>query len=97
MSSKRPESLRSQLLRWLLVPLLALLIANAWFSNRAAVAIADEAFDRLLLASAEAIGDDIDVRDGKVVSTFPTPPCSSSSRTSRSGSSIVSSARTARP
>lgn len=71
MFSRRPESLRGQLLRWVLIPLIALLVTNAWFSNRAAVAIADQAFDRLLLASAEAIGDDIDVRDGKVVIDLP--------------------------
>jgi two-component system sensor histidine kinase TctE len=71
MFSKRTESLRRQLLRWLLIPLVLLLIANAWFSNRAAVATADQAFDRLLLASAEAIGDDIEVRDGEVVVDLP--------------------------
>lgn len=71
MSSKPTESLRRQLLRWLLIPLVALLVGNAWFSNRAAVATADQAFDRLLLASAEAIGDDIDVRDGQIVVDLP--------------------------
>lgn len=71
MSSKPTDSLRGQLLRWLLLPLLLLLVVNAWFSNRAAVATADHAFDRLLLASAEAIGDAIDVRDGKVVVDLP--------------------------
>ncbi len=71
MSSKPTDSLRGQLLRWLLVPLLLLLVVNAWFSNRAAVATADQAFDRLLLASAEAIGDDIDVQEGRVVVDLP--------------------------
>src|SRR5450631_1545218 len=71
MSSKPIDSLRRQLLLWLLIPLVALLIANAWFTNRAAVATADQAFDRLLLASAEAIGDAIDVRDGKVLVDLP--------------------------
>ncbi len=71
MSSKPTDSLRQQLLRWLLIPLVALLIGNAWFSNRAAVATADQAFDRLLLASAEAIADDIDVRDGKLLVDLP--------------------------
>ena len=55
MFSKRTDSLRVQLLRWLLAPLLALLLFNAWFSSRAAVKTANQAFDRLLLASAEAI------------------------------------------
>lgn len=71
MSSKPTDSLRQQLLRWLLIPLVALLIANAWFSNRAAVATADQAFDRLLLASAEAIADAVDVRDGKLLVDLP--------------------------
>jgi two-component system sensor histidine kinase TctE len=71
MSSKPTESLRRQLLRWLLIPLVALLVANAWFSNRAAVETADQAFDRLLLASAEAIADDIDMREGKLVVDLP--------------------------
>jgi two-component system sensor histidine kinase TctE len=71
MSSKPTDSLRRQLLRWLLIPLVALLVANAWFSNRAAVETADRAFDRLLLASAEAIADDIDMRDGKLLVDLP--------------------------
>lgn len=72
MSSKRPEpSLRLQLLRWLLVPLMLLLLINAWFSNRAAVATANQAFDRLLMASAEAIAEDVEVRDGEIVVDLP--------------------------
>ena len=71
MSWKPTDSLRGQLLRWLLVPLVLLLVINAWFSNRAAVATADQAFDRLLLASAEAIGDDIDVQGGRIVVDLP--------------------------
>lgn len=71
MSSKPPDSLRQQLLLWLLVPLIALLIADAWFSNRVAVQTADQAFDRLLLASAEAIADDIDVHEGQLVVDLP--------------------------
>ncbi|MGZ5156634.1 MAG: sensor histidine kinase [Caldimonas sp.] len=71
MFSKSTDSLRQQLLLWLLVPLVLLLVANAWFSNRAAVATADQAFDRLLLASAEAIADDIEVRDGAVLVDLP--------------------------
>jgi two-component system sensor histidine kinase TctE len=71
MSSRPTDSLRRQLLRWLLIPLFALLVANAWFSNRAAVETADQAFDRLLLASAEAIADDIEMHDGKIVVDLP--------------------------
>lgn len=71
MSSKWPESLRIQLLLWLLVPLLALLLFNAWLANRAAVAVANGAFDRLLTASAEAIAENVDVREGEVHVDLP--------------------------
>jgi two-component system sensor histidine kinase TctE len=71
MYSKSAESLRLQLLRWLLAPLLVLLLFNAWFSNRAAVATANQAFDRLLLASADAIGEGIDLRDGHIAVDLP--------------------------
>jgi len=71
MFSRRSDSLRIQLLRWLLPPLLALLSINAWFSNRAAVKTADMAFDRLLTASAEAIAEDVEFKDGDVVVDLP--------------------------
>src|SRR5664280_2366567 len=71
MFSRRPESLRGQLLGWLLVPLLVLLLINAWYSNEAAVSTANQAFDRLLLASADAISEDIAVREGVVVVDLP--------------------------
>ncbi len=71
MFSKRADSLRLQLLRWLLAPLLALLLFNAWFSSRAAVKTANQAFDRLLLASADAIADDIELRDGGIAVDLP--------------------------
>lgn len=68
---KWPDSLRFQLLRWLLAPLLVLLSINAWFSNRAAVSTANIAFDRLLMASAEAIAEDVEFKDGEVVVDLP--------------------------
>ncbi len=64
-------SLRLQLLRWLLVPLFALLAVNAGLSNRAAVAIANQSFDRLLTASAEAIADQVSVQDGQLNVDLP--------------------------
>jgi two-component system sensor histidine kinase TctE len=57
-------SLRWQLLAWLLVPLLLLLALNAWISSRVGVAAADTAFDRLLVASADAIADQLTLQDG---------------------------------
>ena len=71
MFSKPAESLRLQLLRWLLLPLLIVLSINAWFSNRAAVAVANMAFDRLLMASAEAIAEDVEVKDGEIAVDLP--------------------------
>src|SRR5258705_3018773 len=68
---RRPESLRLQLLRWLLIPLVLLLIVNAWFSNRVAISTANLAFDRLLEASAEAISEDVDVKEGEIVVDLP--------------------------
>jgi len=64
-------SLRLQLLRWLLLPLFALLALNAYFSNRAAVATANQSFDRLLIASADAIADQVSVQDGQLSVDLP--------------------------
>lgn len=64
-------SLRLQLLRWLLLPLFALLGVNAYFSNRAAVATANQSFDRLLVASAESIADQVIVQDDEVSVDLP--------------------------
>src|SRR6478609_9172185 len=59
MSSNEPpsSSLYRQLLRWLLGPLLVLLIVNGILGYRVAINTANEAHDRLLLASAKAIAD----------------------------------------
>ena len=71
MFSKRHDSLRVQLLLWLLIPLLLLFVFNAWLSNQAAVAVANGAFDRLLSASAEAIAEDVEVQDGAIKVDLP--------------------------
>src|SRR5205814_10406427 len=71
MSSRRAESLRLQLLRWLLLPLLVLLAVNGWLSSRASISTANLAFDRLLEASADAISDDVEVKDGEIVVDLP--------------------------
>ena len=67
----RSSSLRGQLLRWLLAPLVLLLAVNAFFSNRAAVATANQAFDRLLMASADAIAEDVTWQDSALVVDLP--------------------------
>ena len=71
MYSKPAESLRLQLLGWLMLPLLAVLCINAWFSYQTASATANLAFDRLLIGSAEAIAEDIEYRAGELVVDLP--------------------------
>lgn len=68
---KRPESLRLQLLGWLVAPLLLVLCINAWFSYQAAAATANLAFDRLLIGSADAIAEDIEYQNGELVVDLP--------------------------
>ncbi|MBA5606978.1 sensor histidine kinase N-terminal domain-containing protein [Duganella sp. FT3S] len=64
-------SLRGQLLRWLLVPLIVLVIVNAFFVYRNALDAADMAYDRSLLASTRALAERVSVVNGKVVADVP--------------------------
>jgi two-component system sensor histidine kinase TctE len=64
-------SLRGQLLRWLLVPLLALVAINSVSLYHDALEAADIAYDRSLLASTRALAERVSVRDGKVVADVP--------------------------
>jgi two-component system sensor histidine kinase TctE len=66
-----PGSLRSQLLRWLIVPLVVLVALNAVSLYRDALDAADMAYDRSLLASTRALAERVSVRDGKVVADVP--------------------------
>jgi two-component system sensor histidine kinase TctE len=54
-------SLRGVLLVGILVPVLAFVVLNAIFLYRQALRAADTAYDRTLLASAKAIGEDLEV------------------------------------
>jgi two-component system sensor histidine kinase TctE len=67
----RLGSLRGQLLRWLIVPLVALVALNAVSLYRDALDAADIAYDRSLLASTRALAERVSVRDGKVVADVP--------------------------
>lgn len=67
----RLGSLRGQLLRWLLVPLLVLVAVNSVSLYRDALEAADIAYDRSLLASTRALAERVSVRDGKVVADVP--------------------------
>jgi two-component system sensor histidine kinase TctE len=55
------HSLRAVLLLGILVPVLAFVVANAVFLYRQALQAADTAYDRTLLASAKAIGEELEV------------------------------------
>jgi two-component system sensor histidine kinase TctE len=69
--SRTPGSLRNQLLRWLIIPLVALAALNALSAYYNALDAADLAYDRALLASTRALAERVTVRDGKVVADVP--------------------------
>ncbi|WP_313168515.1 sensor histidine kinase [Massilia oculi] len=64
-------SLRQQLLRWLILPLVALVALNAVSLYRDALEAADVAYDRSLLSSTRALAERVTVRSGKVVANVP--------------------------
>lgn len=67
----RLGSLRNQLLRWLIVPLVILVAINAVSLYRDALDAADVAYDRSLLASTRALAERVAIRDGHVVADVP--------------------------
>ena len=71
MKVKAPGSLRNQLLRWLILPLIGLVALNAVSLYRDALEAADTAYDRSLLSSTRALAERVSVRDGKVVADVP--------------------------
>ena len=68
---RQPTSLIRQLLAWLLIPLVILLALNAFLIYRTALASANEAYDRLLLASVHAIADRVGVVDDRIQVDVP--------------------------
>jgi two-component system sensor histidine kinase TctE len=64
-------SLRGQLLRWLILPLVLLVALNAVSLYRDALEAADVAYDRSLLSSTRALAERVSVQDGKVVANVP--------------------------
>jgi two-component system sensor histidine kinase TctE len=64
-------SLRNQLLRWLLIPLVILVAVNSVSVYNNALEAADLAYDRSLLASTRALAERVSIRDGKVVADVP--------------------------
>ena len=72
---RRPHSLRRQLLLGILLPVIALVAINGVSLYRSALAAANTAYDRSLLASAKVIGEQLDVRgydrEAKLRATVP--------------------------
>jgi two-component system sensor histidine kinase TctE len=64
-------SLRNQLLRWLLIPLLILVAVNSISAYNNGLEAADLAYDRSLLASTRALAERVSIKDGKVVADVP--------------------------
>jgi two-component system, OmpR family, sensor histidine kinase TctE len=75
MAAPQRPSLRRQLLLGILLPVLALVAFNSVSLYRQALAAANTAYDRTLLASAKAIGELLQVADGpgpaRLVATVP--------------------------
>ena len=71
LQTRRLGSLRNQLLRWLLIPLVMLVLLDAVFVYRNALDAADMAYDRSLLASTRALAERVSIDGGKVVADVP--------------------------
>ncbi|MFC7515240.1 sensor histidine kinase [Herbaspirillum sp. GCM10030257] len=75
MNAALPEaplgSLRSQLLRWLLIPLAVLVLIDAVSVYNNALEAADQAYDRSLLASTRALAERVSIVNGRVVADVP--------------------------
>src|SRR5258708_3963873 len=65
------RNLRTQLLVWILGPLLLLFIVNSILGYRVAISTANQAYDRLLLASVKAIADRVTIAGGEISVDIP--------------------------
>jgi two-component system sensor histidine kinase TctE len=70
-NARPPRSLQGELLAWLLGPLLALFVVNTALGYRVAIGTANEAYDRLLLASVKAIADRVTISGGEISVDIP--------------------------
>lgn len=68
---QRLGSLRGALLRWLLFPLVVLVLINAVSAYHNALEAADLAYDRSLLASTRALAERVAIADGRVTVNVP--------------------------
>ncbi|OWW22908.1 sensor histidine kinase, partial [Noviherbaspirillum denitrificans] len=67
----RFDSLRAQLLAWLIFPLAILVAIDAVTVYHASIEAADLAYDRSLLASTRALSERVSIVNGKVVANVP--------------------------
>ncbi|TGQ95653.1 sensor histidine kinase [Mesorhizobium sp. M8A.F.Ca.ET.208.01.1.1] len=67
----RINSLRLQLLAWVVLPLAGLATVNLWTSHGNALATADLVTDRMLVGSARAIAEQVAMADGVLDATIP--------------------------
>nr|WP_198984013.1 sensor histidine kinase [Herbaspirillum sp. ASV7] len=68
---RRLGNLRSQLVRWLLIPLTLLVAVDAVSVYYNALEVADLAYDRSLLASTRALAERVAIVDGRVTADVP--------------------------
>jgi len=66
-----PRSLRSQLLLWLLVPLIVLWVVDAVVTYRTVTQSMNATYDRSLYASALAISEHVGFPDGRLLVDLP--------------------------
>lgn len=67
----RIRSLRLQLLAWVVLPLAGLATINLWTSQHNALATADLVTDRMLVGSARAIAEQVEMTEGVLDATIP--------------------------
>jgi two-component system sensor histidine kinase TctE len=67
----RSRSLRVQLLSWIVLPLMGLVVFNAWTAYRTASSTAGLITDHTLLASARAMAEQIKLADGVIEAAVP--------------------------
>jgi two-component system sensor histidine kinase TctE len=70
-SASPPSSLRKQVLVWIIGPLLAIFVVNSILGYRVAITTANQAYDRLLLASVKAIADRVTISGGEISVDIP--------------------------
>lgn len=70
-AARRLGNLRSQLVRWLLIPLTLLVAVDAVSVYYNALEVADLAYDRSLLASTRALAERVSIVDGHVTADVP--------------------------